>query len=56
MNLFAEVNEVYAGYLKKGYDITQDGLKLISDIKHGDFDLHNDYFNSLKKVALAIKD
>jgi len=48
--------EVYAGYLKKGYDITQDGLKMISDIKHGDFDLHNDYFNSLKKVSVAIKD
>ncbi len=48
--------EVYADYLKKGYDITQDGLKVISDIKHGDFDLHNDYFNSLKKINVAIKD
>ena len=48
--------EVYAGYLKNGYDITQDGLKVISDIKHGDFDLHNDYFTSLKKVNVAIKD
>ena len=31
-------------------------MKVISDIKHGDFDLHNDYFNSLKKVNVAIKD
>ena len=48
--------EVYTGYLKKGYDIAQDGLKVINDIKHGDFDLHNDYFNSLKKVNTAVKD
>ena len=47
--------ELYAGYLKKGYKITQDGLKAINDIKHGDFDLHNNYFNSLKKVNTTIK-
>jgi len=48
--------EVYAGYLKKGYDIAQDGLKVITDIKHGDFDLHRDYFNSLKNINTAVKD
>lgn len=48
--------EVYAGYLRKGYNIAQDGLKVITDIKHGDFDLHNDRFNSLNKVNTAIKD
>jgi hypothetical protein len=37
--------KVYTGYLKKGYGIAQDGLKAISDIKHGDFDLHNNYLN-----------
>src|SRR5689334_12735435 len=47
--------EVYAGYLKKGYNIAQDGLKVITDIKHGDFDLHNEYFNSLNKVSTVIK-
>lgn len=47
--------EVYTGYLKKGYVIAQDGLKAIHDIKHGDFDFHNEYFNSLKEVNVTIK-
>lgn len=47
--------EVYLVDLKKGYDIVNKGLTLISDIKHGDFDLHKDYFNSLKSVNPQIK-
>src|ERR1700754_3337498 len=47
--------EVYLADLKKGYDIVNKGLTLISDIKHGDFDLHKDYFNSLKSVNPQIK-
>lgn len=42
--------QVYLSYLKKGYDVTRDGLNLIGDIKNGEFDLHKDYFNSLKTV------
>lgn len=42
--------QVYLGYLKKGYRITQDGLNLIGDIKGGEFNLHKDYFSSLKTV------
>jgi hypothetical protein len=46
--------EVYAGYLKKGYAIVQQGWNTIDDIKHGDFDLHNNYFNSLAQVNSSI--
>ncbi len=47
--------EVYLSYLKKGYDIVNKGLTLIGDIKHGDFSLHQDYFNSLDNVNPKIK-
>ena len=47
--------EVYLMDLKKGYDVVNKGLTLINDIKHGDFDLHKDYFNSLKSVNPQIK-
>ena len=46
--------QVYAGYLQKGYHIVEDGWSAVNDIKHGDFDLHNDYFNSLKQVNASI--
>lgn len=46
--------QVYAGYLKQGYDIVQEGWSAINDIKHGDYDLHNDYFNSLKHVNASV--
>jgi len=48
--------KAYLGWLKKGYDIVNKGLTLVSDIKHGDFDLHNDYFNSLKQVKAPIRE
>jgi len=48
--------EVYAGYLKKGYEIVDEGWNAVNDIKHGDFDLHNNYFNSLKQVNSSIGD
>lgn len=47
--------KIYADYLQKGYRIAKDGTELISDIKHGDFHLHNGYFTSLKSVSPAIK-
>jgi len=46
---------VLAADLKKGYKIAQDGLNVINDIKHGDFNLHNDYFNSLLTVSPSIQ-
>lgn len=48
-------NEMYIKYLQKGYKIAQSGLQTINDIKQGDFNLHNDFFNSLKSVNPKIK-
>jgi len=48
-------NEVYIDYLQKGYKIAESGLKTINDIKHGDFSLHQEFFNSLKTVNPKIK-
>lgn len=48
--------EAYLDWLKKGYGIVNKGLNLINDIKHGDFNLHEDYFSSLKQVKGPIKD
>lgn len=47
--------QVYVGYVKKGYSIAKEGLNTISDFKRGDFNMHTDYFNSLKKVNPKIK-
>ncbi|MEO7983266.1 MAG: hypothetical protein ABI688_04210 [Bacteroidota bacterium] len=47
--------QVYIGYVQKGYSIAKNGLNTISDIKHGEFNLHIDYFNSLKTVNPAIR-
>lgn len=47
--------QVYIGYAKKGYSIAQKGLTAIGDFKNGEFNLHTDYFNSLKSVNPNIK-
>lgn len=47
--------QVYIGYVQKGYSIASQGLSAISDIKNGEFNLHKDYFNSLKSVNPKIK-
>lgn len=47
--------QIYIGYIQKGYSIAKKGLNTISDIKHGEFNLHSDYFNSLKKINPIIK-
>lgn len=41
---------LYLGYLKKGYEIANKGLTTIHNIKNGDFNLHRDFFGSLKNV------
>lgn len=43
--------QVFLGYIKQGYLIVDGGLRLVGDIKRGDFNLHNDYFNHLKAVS-----
>ena len=48
-------NKVYIEYAEKGYKIAQEGLTAIGDIKHGEFNLHLDFFNSLKSINPAIK-
>lgn len=47
--------QVYIGYVKKGYKIAQQGLTAISDFKNGEFNLHKDYFNSLKNINPSVK-
>jgi hypothetical protein len=40
----------YISYAKKGYDIVNKGINTVHHIKKGDFDLHRDFFKSLKNV------
>lgn len=47
--------QVYIGYLQKGYKIARNGLAAINSIKNGDFNLHNDYFNSLSAINPNVK-
>ena len=47
--------KVYLDYLEKGYGIAKSGLHAIRNIKKGDFNLHSDYFNSLKEINPEIK-
>lgn len=47
--------EVYAGYLKKGYQIVDNGLSTIKDFSNGEFSLHNAFISSLKTVSPAIR-
>ncbi len=47
--------QTYIGYAGKGYSIVTGGLSIIRNIKHGDFNLHNNFFNSISSVNPAIK-
>lgn len=47
--------QMYAGYLQKGYAIARDGLKTISNIKNGEFNLHDAFFNSLQNINPNIR-
>lgn len=47
--------KVYIGYAQKGYSITRAGLNATRDFKRGEFTLHADYLNALKKVSPEIK-
>ncbi|WP_423147796.1 hypothetical protein [Rubrolithibacter danxiaensis] len=49
------VLQVYLGYVNKGYSIAHKGLKTIRDLKHGELNLHTDYFNSLQNVNPKIR-
>jgi len=47
--------KVYIDAAQKGYSIAKKGLNTIGDLKRGEFKLHTDYFNSLKRVNPKIK-
>jgi hypothetical protein len=47
--------QMYIGYAKKGYSVVKKGLNAVGDFKRGEFNLHVDYFNSLKTVNPKIK-
>lgn len=47
--------KVYLEYAEKGYEITGKGINTVRNIKNGDFDLHRDFFESLKAVNPLIK-
>lgn len=46
---------LYATYLKKGYEIGSAGLNFIKDAAKGELDLHSAFFSSLKAVSPAVK-
>ncbi|MCX2479349.1 hypothetical protein OQY15_09630 [Pedobacter sp. MC2016-15] len=47
--------QVYAGYLKKGYTIVDNGLSTVKGFTNGEFKLHNLFISSLKLVSPVIK-
>lgn len=47
--------KLYAGYLKKGYEIGSSGLNFIKGATRGEFDLHSTFFSSLKTVSPAVR-
>lgn len=47
--------KLYAGYLKKGYEIGSSGLDFIKGAVKGEFDLHSAFFSSLKTVSPVVK-
>ncbi len=42
--------QIYLSYAKKGYDIASKGIDTVRKIKKGDFNLHEEFFTSLKNV------
>ena len=47
--------QIYIGYAKKGYQIAKERLTTIGGFTRDEFNLHADYFNSLKVVNPEIK-
>lgn len=48
--------QVYLGYLKKGYEIVDNGLTTIGNIKDGTLTQDQTYLNSLKTVSPVVRD
>ena len=47
--------QLYIGFVQKGYALAKSGLNTISDIKNGEFNLHDEFFKSLKDVNPSIR-
>ena len=47
--------QVYIKYTKDGYNIAKKGLNTVGNLSKGEFDLHGDYFESLKRVNPKIR-
>ena len=47
--------QIYIGYAQKGYKIAKEGLTAIGSFTRGEFNLHGDYFHSLKTVNPEIR-
>jgi hypothetical protein len=46
--------QIQLEYVKKGYKVVSAGLTTLENIRNGDFNLHRDFFSSLKNVKPAI--
>lgn len=46
--------QIYLGVLQQGYGIVESGLDTIQGIKAGEFDLHNNYYASLRTVSPVV--
>ena len=47
--------EVYIGYVRKGYEIADQGISTVRSIRDGEFGLHSAFFTSLRAVNPAIR-
>jgi len=50
-----EANAIYVQYLKKAISIARTGLTTISDIRNGEFNLHDIFFKGLSSVNPSIR-
>jgi hypothetical protein len=47
--------QTYLGYARQGYEIAHKGITTVENIKNGEWNLHKDFFGSLKTVNPVIK-
>lgn len=47
--------QVYTGYVRDGYNIASSGLETVRGFTNGEFNLHNAFISSLKKVSPQIR-
>jgi len=50
-----EALKIYFNYAVKGYNIANNGITTIRNIKNGDFNLHRDFLSALSQVNPQIK-